>query len=136
MKTQFTLYVSPYCIANGIRNSISNCILVLAVIESIPGALRVQVDKDEIRFSYRRNRYIYATPEKSAQSASDFDNGLVPREALQPWRDVLKDPISIEPSQYRRPRKDKKLRRRYVKPRPSNGPKAKRKNTRWGGRKI
>jgi len=135
MKTQFNLNVSHYCIQNGVRNSLRDCVLALAVRESIPGADRPTIDDNEIRFSFRKHRYIYKTPEQSAKNAKDFDTGVVTRSDMKPWRDILKDPISVEPTQYRPPRKNSK-RHRYMKPVPSNGPKPKTKLTRWGGKKI
>ena len=130
-KTEFHIYVSRSCIDNSERNSLHWCIFALAIISSIPGSIHVRVDKDETRFSFRGLRYIFPTPDKSATIAQDYDEGRLMKGDILPWRDVLKDPISIEKIQHRRPAKKKIAQRQGTSDRCTT-----RRSTRWSGRRI
>lgn len=101
----FVITATRDCINNSERNSLSWCVWALAVIYSVPGAIKVQVDKAETRFTYKGYRYVFPTPEKAARIAKSYDAGEVTKAEMSPWRDTLKNPISVEPSRHARPRK-------------------------------
>jgi hypothetical protein len=130
-KTSFEIYASRECIDNSERNSLHWCIFALAIIYSIRGAQHVQVDKKETRFTFQGFRYIFPTPIKSAIIAESYDRGVMMKRDIVPWRDTLKEPISIEPSQHRRP-SQKKKREKVKRSRSCTS----RRSTRWNGRKI
>lgn len=129
MIREFDIHATRECIDNSKRNDLHWCVFALAVIYSIPGAMHVMVDKNEVRFTYNGYRYVYPTPEKTARIAKAHDMGEVSKEEMSPWRDKLKDVISIEPSSHRRPSAANKRPRGESK-------KAESRCNRWNGRKI
>jgi hypothetical protein len=131
-KTSFEIYASRDCIDNSERNSLHWCIFALAIIYSIKGAQHVQVDKKETRFTHQGYRYVFPTPQKSAIIAESYDRGVMMKRDIVPWRDTLKDPISIEPSQHRRPSKKKKQQEAVRKSKSCT----RRRSTRWNGGRI
>jgi hypothetical protein len=129
-QTKFRIRASRECIDNSERNSLHWCIFALAVIYSIPGAIHVAVDKKETRFSYRGFRYIFPTPEKSATIASAYDRGGLTKRDIQPWVDILEDPISVDKLQHRRPKP--KVAKKAVKRERCTA----HRSNRWNGRRI
>ena len=133
-KDHFDIHSTRACIDNSERNSLTYCIFALAIGSSIPGANRISVDTKECRFSWKGYRYIFPTPEKSSRIAHDYDTGLLGKKDIQPWHDSLKDRISAELIQHRRPRKVKAARKKtVVKKTKSRG---RRRCTRWNGMKV
>lgn len=130
-KTSFSIHASRECIDNSERNSLHWCIFALAIIYSIPGSARVRVDKAETRFSYKGLRYVFPTPEKSARIASSYDKGLLTKREIEPWSDVLIDPIAVDRIQHRRPSKSESRAKTKKSKRCTS-----RRSTRWNGRKI
>jgi len=132
-RKSFQIYASKACIENSERNSLHWCIFALAIIYSVRGSQHVSVDQKEVRFSWQGFRYIFPTPEKTARIASAYDRGILAKRDIAPWRDELKEPISIEPVQHKRPSKHVKAKA----PKRSSGRKCSRNgSTRWAGRRI
>jgi len=130
---RFDIEATHACIINSERNSQTYCIFAQAVRVSVPGAEHVLVDKKEVRFSYKGYRYIFPTPMKSAKIATDYDNGVVAKKDIQPWTDVLKDPVSIEPIQHKRRRKVAASKKKVTK---KTKPRRKRRCSRWNGMRV
>src|SRR5262245_5289182 len=130
-RNKFLISATRECIDNSERNSLAWCIWALAIIYSVQGAQHVQVDKDETRFSYRGMRYVFPTPDKSARIAKLYDDGVLTKAEIKPWTDWLKDPISIEPIQHRRPSKVAKKKVETKRRRCSR-----RHSSRWSGARI
>lgn len=131
-RQSFHIYATRECIDNSERNSLHWCIYALAIVYSVPGVERVSVDKDETRFSYKGLRYIFNTPAKSAQIALDYDSGRLAKSQIEPWRDILEDPISVEPVRHIRPKSRKTPRK--VSPRKPRCSSVR--SSRWNGRKV
>jgi len=130
----FQIKVTRECIDNSERNSLHWCIYALAILYSIPGAVHVSVDKNEARFSYKGYRYVFPTPEKTAKIAKAYDDALLTKAEIQPWRDVLRNPISVEPIQHKRPKKAAAANNNHRKAKKERCSSTR--STRWSGRRI
>lgn len=112
LRKKFLVTVSPDCIDNSRRNNRHWCIWALGITSSIRGATRVDVDAKTTRFNYMGHRYVFSTPPVAAQIAAALDQGTN-KKNIQPWTEVLEDPISITPIQNRGPRGNYKRTGRY-----------------------
>jgi len=131
-RTTFRIYATRESIDNSERNSLHWCIFALAIMYSIPGTERISVDKTETRFTYKSNRYIFPTPPKSAAIAASYDSGVLSKRDIEPWQDVLANPISVEPIRHQRKSKARKARAPAKKAKVCTPTRS----TRWNGRKI
>jgi hypothetical protein len=129
----FDIHATKPCILNSERNSLTYCIFAQAVRVSVPGSEHILVDKKEVRFSWKGYRYVFPTPAKSAAIATEYDNGTVAKKDIQPWRDVLRDPISVEAIQHRRRRKVAATRKKTFK---KTSRRKRDRCSRWNGLKV
>ena len=89
VKKQFDIEVTQRDIDRGHRNFSGTCMAALAIAREIPGANRIDVDTQTIRFSLGDQRFWYLTPHKVQQYVVAFDAG----DPVVPFKFRLRDPI-------------------------------------------
>jgi hypothetical protein len=81
------------------RGVSTSCAVSQAIAREIPGASRIDVDTQTIRFTLDDSRLVYLTPLLVQQYVSDFDAGLPigtanqPGKLIGPFTFQLRDPI-------------------------------------------
>lgn len=72
--------VDQTTIEEAVKGDSSHCMIAEAIRKSIPGATRVSVDIQTVRFSdpKRRLRYTYLTPRRAQVALIEFDSGKAP----------------------------------------------------------
>ena len=88
-----TIKVTDEDIETAVPKDSGHCAIADAIARQIPGAQRVAVDLQTIRWSDDDNRYTYLTPRKAQQFLVAFDQGN--REYCQPLSIRLSNPIHV-----------------------------------------
>ena len=88
MAKQYRVNVLEEDFENGIRRDSNHCAVKEAVERSIPGAKRVEVDLQTIRFSIDGERHVFLTPWQVSEYVIAFDAG--DDEGLHPFAFVLR----------------------------------------------
>jgi hypothetical protein len=92
-RKRWDIEVTAQDLALGEMRDSNRCAVKLAVERNIPGAKRVEVDLQTVRFSIKDERHVYLTPWQVAEYVIAFDAGDA--EKLQPFDFQLRAPVEI-----------------------------------------
>lgn len=91
---RFELVITQEDIDGAMHRDSTRCAIADAIKRSIPGAERILVDLQTIRFSIDGERRTYFTPESAARYLTEFDAGRT----VKPRRFKFPAPIQVRPS--------------------------------------